>query len=238
MTTIHLINSEMGGMGKSLFCSLLYEYCQQSKKNIQIDLIDVDRSFPDVGIKYLSEDYEKGAFIYFSDNEREWHRTDDLYERALKTNLLINLPPKISPIFDYWMENNQVLKLSVESEVYFANWFLTNGSYNSILFFKKFVNQYKNNITHILVRNGGLCNNWENLENDAELNALISKYKIKSLLIPALNSQIKYSLDRNKMSFIDALKSSEFNPEQKNLIKLFLNEVFARIENTSIGNLL
>ena len=52
MTIINFVNSELGGVGKSTFTSMLYEY--YIKKNKAIRLIDTDRLNPNLGIKYFA----------------------------------------------------------------------------------------------------------------------------------------------------------------------------------------
>ncbi len=224
----HIINAELGGTGKTTFTSLVYERCK--KDLIEIDLIDVDRSNPNVGMKYLPSEYKDGTPIFFSDHPDEYPIADKIYERANKSDILVNLPSQIESIFSNWIERNQLLEGAKEDGIRFVNWYLTNGSYHSLRLFKQFVDKYKDNMTHILVKNGGLCRKWDHLEEDAELVKITDLYGIKSIEIPALDADIMYSLDKYKLSFEQGLKSSKIHLLEKRRIGIFLDKSFEAIK--------
>ncbi len=231
MTILNFVNSELGGVGKSTFTSMLYEY--YIKKNKAIRLIDTDRSNPNVGIKYLPKDYEIGPSIFFSDHEDEYAIADRLFEKAVeeRTEMLVNMPAQVGSIFDNWVERNQLFAMAAEHNVKFINWYLTNGSYHSIRLFKNFVEKYQDKMIHVLVKNGGLCKTWEHLGTDVDLTNLIDRYKVEQMELPGLETKIMYALDLNKLTFSEGLKSSSIKMMEKQRIKLFLERTDLAIEN-------
>ncbi len=231
MTILNFVNSELGGVGKSTFTSMLYEY--YIKKNKAIRLIDTDRSNPNVGIKYLPKDYEIGPSIFFSDHEDEYAIADRLFEKAVeeRTEMLVNMPAQVGSIFDNWVERNQLFAMAAEHNVKFINWYLTNGSYHSIRLFKNFVEKYQDKMIHVLVKNGGLCKTWSHLGTDVDLTNLIDRYKVEQMELPGLETKIMYALDLNKLTFSEGLKSSSIKMMEKQRIKLFLERTDLAIEN-------
>ncbi len=232
MRTIYLVNGELGGTGKTTYTSVFYEYRMAEDS---IELIDTDRSNPNVGLRYLPEEYEKGASIFFSDHQDEYAIADEIFERATKVkgDVLVNLPAQVASILDNWIQRNQLFEMAAEHGIRFVNWYLTNGSFHSIRLFKSFVEKYQDNMVHVLVKNHGLCSNWEHLSADVDLDKLKDRYKIKHLDFPALDPAIMYSLDRCKLSFDEGLNSSSIKIMEKQRIKIFLKKAF-----TNIGDLL
>lgn len=238
MTFVHLINSELGGMGKTTFCSAFYEFCQQKDKNIDVELIDVDRSNPNVGIKYLPEEYSgsKEAKVFFSENKDEKDLADEILEKALESDLLINLPSQILKIFDNWVEKNQIFVVAKREKIQFVNWYVTNGSYHSVRLFKNFVKKHQDNMIHIMVRNTKLCRNWEQVDEDSELEKLIELYQIESLELPTLDDKEMYLIEKYNLGFLEATKSPKLKLLQKQRAHLFIDALFENIEATSFVN--
>lgn len=236
MTFVHLINSELGGMGKTTFCSAFYEFCQQKDKNIDVELIDVDRSNPNVGIKYLPEEYSgsKEAKVFFSENKDEKDLADEIFEKAVEGDLLINLPSQIIKIFDNWLEKNQIFVVAKREEIQFVNWYVTNGSYHSVRLFKNFVKKHQDNMIHILVRNTKLCQNWEQVDEDSDLKKLLDLYQIESLEMPSLDDKEMYLIEKYNLGFLEATKSRKLKLLQKQRVHLFIDALFENIEATSL----
>lgn len=226
MATINLVNSLVGGTGKSVFCSLLYEYFCQPHVNIEVELIDTDRVNPDVGRKYFPTEYLNGPKLYFSENPKEADKSDLIYEKALLTDLLINLSGDSSIAFSNWLLKNRILDLK---QVNFVNWFVCDGSDKSIRAFKNFVNKYQDSMTHILVKNSRTESGWNCSEDreGLELSREIASYKIKTIKIPYLvdMSQIEYL----KEPFYSAIDSSNLQLVESQRTKVFLRESFKAI---------
>ena len=231
MAKIHLINGEKGGVGKSLFARVFLEYCRKSKKNYSVQLIDADRTNPDVGLIYDESTYSGNLSpIYFSDNQRESHLVDRIFELAVNQTVLVNLPAQVAPLIDNWLDSNNLLNLGKELGISFVNWFLCTGGYDSIELFKQVVTKYKNTMTHVLVRNHGLCFDWSHLDDDPTLKKLLDVYQIKTIKFPALSYRERNQIDAQKMTFAQAIKSDQFGIVSKQKIKMFLSEAISEIE--------
>ncbi|WP_051035478.1 hypothetical protein [Crinalium epipsammum] len=53
---IHFVDGEKGGVGKSLFCRVLIEYCKSKGLSDRIHFVESDLSNPDVGKIYFDRD--------------------------------------------------------------------------------------------------------------------------------------------------------------------------------------
>ena len=230
MAKIHLINGEKGGVGKSLFARVFLEHCRKPENNYDVQLIDTDRTNPDVGLIYDESTYSgTSSPIYFSDNQRESHLVDGIFEIAANQTVLVNLPAQVAPLVDKWIDSNNLLHLGKELKIFFVNWFLCTGGYASIELFKQVVNKYKKGMTHVLVRNQGLCFDWSHLDDDPSLKKILDLYQIKTIDFPALSYRERNKIDAQKMTFAHAIKSEQFGIISKQKIKIFLSEAMKQI---------
>jgi len=232
MKYAHIVNSERGGLGKTTFCCLLYEYFLE--KNIPVELIDTDRTNPNVGRIYFPTEYSEFAPIFFSDNQDETTIADEIYEKAVKGHILVNLPSQIMVTLNNWLTNQQVLQMAESDEIQFVNWFLTDGGIDSLDLFEKFVEKHKNNMIHVLVKNGRFSRKWDFLREYENLNKLIKFYEIESIQIPALETADMNLIKKHNLSFQSACESSELKVMSRQRVRLFRRESFRNIHNTNV----
>ena len=242
MAKIHLIGGEKGGVGKSFFARVLLDYCRRESKKIDIELFDVDRTNPDVGLIYEPHKYQqilennpensngKVQQVYFSDNFLESDLVDVIFEKALTQTMLVNLPAQVAPLLNKWIEKHDLLTLGGAKGITFVHWFLCTGGYESIQLFKDSVNKYKGQMPHVLVRNNGLCFSWEHLLEDVELAAAIRKYRIKVIDLPPLEYKERNLIDANKWTFTAALNEDSLGMIGQQRIKMFLDKAYEQIE--------
>ena len=74
-------------------------------------------------------------------------------------------------------------------------------------FFRLLLDYYGEQMTHVLVRNFGLCDEWSQVDNDKSLQKLITKYGVKVIDFPKLGYQERYLINQKQLRFDDATKS-------------------------------
>ncbi|NES84371.1 MAG: hypothetical protein F6K10_24815 [Moorea sp. SIO2B7] len=55
----------------------------------------------------------KKAFspIFFSEDEQNSYRADDLFEKAIYQPIIVNLPAQVAPLVKGWIEKNELIEL-------------------------------------------------------------------------------------------------------------------------------
>jgi CO dehydrogenase nickel-insertion accessory protein CooC1 len=125
MATIHFIDGEKGGVGKSLFARVMVQYCID--RQFSYVLVEADRSNPDVG-----EIYPEGCErAIFSEAERKAYDADRIFDLAIKTPVIVNLPAQVFPAVTDWIERNGVLEMGTQHGVSICKWFICTGGYDS-----------------------------------------------------------------------------------------------------------
>ena len=121
---------------------------------------ETDRSNPDLASVYK----ELCKFPVLSEDEKQADDADRLFEIAIDRPVIGSLPSQVHRAMKAWIERNQLLKLRDESVLKFCKWFVCNGEYDSVNLFISSLNCYENQMTHIFVRNFGLCDEWSQVE--------------------------------------------------------------------------
>ena len=179
MATLHLIGGEKGGVGKSLVTCTVAQY--HLDRGTDFALFDADRSTPDV-----KRAYEKVGCqdVIFSENEKYEDKAISIYHAAMEKTTIVNLPPQVMiPLFD-WFEENEIVEIAKRNGVVVNHWFVSNGEYYSLKLFDKYLDYFKNDIKHSLVKNWGLCDRWDGLENDEALKSKMEEYDVKIIDFP------------------------------------------------------
>lgn len=160
MPTIHLIDGEKGGVGKSLVARTMIQYCLDKK--MPFVPVETDRSNPDVAGVYKTI----SQYAVFTEDERHADKADKIFELAMTKTVIANLAAQSHRAVKGWIEKNLLLKLGEAQGVSFCKWFVSTGGYDSLNLFKQSVNSYEGKVPHILVRNLGLCDDWEHVNAD------------------------------------------------------------------------
>lgn len=225
MPTIHLIDGEKGGVGKSFFARVMVQYF--INKNFAYTLVDADKNNPDVYNLYK----DKSHIISFSEASKKLHDADKIFDLALKTPVIVNLPANIYNLVKLWIERNRLLDIGFEHGVDFCKWFVSNGGFDSVQMFKDSLKHYKNQLHHIFVRNQGLTDDWKFLKDDSELQELLNKYKatIKTIDFPLCDYYERYFLDAKKLPFSQILEVADIPLLSKQRIQFFLEDSYKQI---------
>jgi hypothetical protein len=197
-TKIHLIDGEKGGVGKSLFARTLMQYCIDTGKSVT--LVDADRTNADV-----SEVYSDGAkTASFSENEKKSYDADQIFNLALTQSVVVNLPAQVYLLVNEWISRNSVLEVGVQYDVRLVKWFVCTGAYDSVKLFIESLDKFKDSITHVLVKNYAMCDEWERVLEKPELKSAIAEYKVKEVVFPKLSFRERDILLEEKLTFAAA----------------------------------
>ncbi|MGB5768416.1 MAG: hypothetical protein WBM32_00875, partial [Crocosphaera sp.] len=205
--SIHLIDGEKGGIGKSTFSRILIEYIRDelNLNSDKMEIIDADKDQPLIGRTYAPQYYLKEveknekisqvstlndlakqiAMFYFSDNEKLLSNTDVIFELSLEKAVIINLPGTVFSLVNGWLEKG-VLEETMAFGIPIYKWFVTDGCQETIDTLKKSYELYEDKIHHILVKNRGLSTTemeWWAFDRDKDLETYFDIYKETTSMI-------------------------------------------------------
>ena len=228
MSVIHLIDGEKGGVGKSFIARTMIQYGLD--RDLPFVAVETDRSNPDVSRVYK----DLCKFAIFSEDEKQADKADRIFEYAIEKPVIVSLPSQVERAVQNWIDSNELLKFGDEYGVRFCKWFISNGEYDSLRLFQTSLNHYGNQITHILVRNFGLCDEWSQVDEDESLQKLIKKYKVIVIDFPKLGHRERYLINQKQLRFDDATKSKELTILGKQRVVNFLKAAYAAFDSTGV----
>lgn len=228
MATIHFVDGEKGGVGKSFVARTMIQYCLD--RNLPFVAVETDRSNPDVFGVY--EDVCQYAI--FTEDEKQADKADRIFEMAIEKPVIVSLPAQIHRAMKAWIDRNQLTKLGDEYGVKFCKWFVCNGEYVSIKLFIASLTCYENQIPHILVRNLGMCDDWEAVEEDKSVQELIKKYRVKIIDFPKLGYRERYICNQEQLRFDEAREYQEFSVLARQRVANFLKAAYAAFDSAGV----
>ena len=230
MATIHLVDGEKGGVGKSQVTRVMVQYCLDRK--IPFIAVETDRSNPDVANIY------KGLCKYaiFSEDERQADLADPIFDWAMSQPVIVSLPSQVHRAVKKWIDNNDLIELGHKHGVKFCKWFVCNGEYDSVNLFVQSLNSYDPRMTQILVKNLGLCEDWEQVDEDETVQKAIKKSKAKVINFPKLPYRERYTLNKERLTFEQARTYEGFSVMAQQRIANFLKSAYAVFDSTGVWN--
>ncbi|MDJ0536731.1 MAG: mobilization protein [Xenococcaceae cyanobacterium MO_207.B15] len=228
MATIHLIDGEKGGVGKSFVARTMIQYCLD--RDLPMIAVETDRSNPDVAGVYK----DICQYAVLTEDEKQADKADRIFEMAIDKPVIVSLPSQVHRAMKAWIDRNQLLSLGSEYGVSFCKWFVCNGEYDSIKLFISSLNCYENKMPHILVRNLGLCDEWEQVEEDESVQKLIKKYKVIVIDFPKLGYKERYLINQKRFKFDEAIKSKEFGVLGRQRIVSFLKAAYTAFDSAGV----
>lgn len=227
---LHFIGGRKGGTGKSFFARAFVEYLHRSGQ--EFSLAECDRVNPDVARFYRN--LIRTIFAYFSEDEKKRSKADALFAQALSSVVVANLPAQVHEAMKAWFIEDFLYELAEKEGVTFCHWYVSNGGYDSIKLFIKTVDDLGQWIAHVFVRNWGLCDDWDHVENDAEFQQTVATYKIAIIDFPKLSYFERNFVEANQLTFLDAEAHKDLTAVSRQRIKNFLRQTFAEIERTGM----
>ncbi|MBD2311238.1 hypothetical protein H6G20_06145 [Desertifilum sp. FACHB-1129] len=245
---IHLINSQGGGKGKSLFTRVMAHYC--TVEGYAVQLIDAD-----AGKRNIKPFYPETLEIAMS--AEEYWGADAILE-CLEQGLspIVNLPAGANAPLTRWLEDDGVMELKLitstvanqpfeleldEGEpLKIVQWFLCDATPDSLNDFKlsvaDFDRNYPNRLIHVLVKNQGLSPKlaWNLLE-DRQIEELLSRTDIKSVDFANFPMRERDRLQALQWTFAEASrKTSEYSITERQRIVTFLKKTIAQVKATQV----
>lgn len=221
MADAHLFGGEKGGAGKSFICRSACAYLVAH--DLSFGLFEADRSNPDVLRIYGK--VVPCKLTIFSEGQQYEDAANRFYEHAITQRTLVNLPAQVLPALKRWAEENDILALAEEDGVVFHHWFVSNGSWDSLSLFRKYVELFPA-MQHYFVKNLGVADDFSGLD-DAELLALVKEREIPVLEFPRFHgAATRNRIDAQSLPFKEAAEGDSLASSiDRRRVKTFLGKV-------------
>lgn len=226
-TTIHIIDGEKGGAGKSFVSRTLIEYCLNA--DLDVAIVDADTSNQDIAKLY---DNVKSAF--FSDDEKQAKEADEIFDLALEKSVIVNLPAQVYTNVTNWITRNSLAQLGKEHSITFIKWFVCTGGIDSVNFFLQSLNDLGSDVTHVFVKNMGLCDDWNYIDKMPEFVEAQRKHQFTIMNFPKFPFWERNMVDRLEVTFSGATVHPDFKVISKQRVKNFLKEAYAAFSLTGL----
>lgn len=231
MGSISFVINDKGGSGKSFFSRTLLQYLLDNNRDFVA--FDLDRSNPDV-FRCLQGVCEVRLAI-LSESERLIDSANAVFNAALKNDIVCNLPAQVGPALQAWIENNQLLDLAEEMEVKIRFFFVTDAGFEANKLFINSVQQYGDRISHVLVKNYGLTDDFSPIDGDPLIQDLLEAFEIKVISLPKFMGAVDRNfIDANSLSFGEALVHPDLGPISRQRIKVYLRKAYAAFDDASL----
>ncbi|MGB5593233.1 MAG: hypothetical protein WBM62_04255, partial [Crocosphaera sp.] len=191
---LHLVSGEKRGVGSSLFCRALIDYCQHNELS---NLVIIDGEINQViGKTYAPKLYQTSSDspltkIQF-DSKLKYYQLDVLLDLAISDNqVIVNVPSRSFSIIDDWLNPVDLEELADAYSVKVWRWFTTDGSAESIDILKKSYRLYGDTINHVIVKNQGdlrnVLSSWTLFNKDQQLQSYLQASQTTySLMMPTV----------------------------------------------------
>ena len=226
-TIIHIVDGEKGGAGKSFVSKALIEYC--ASINHEVLIVDADSSNQDI-----AKIYPNVKLVFFSDDEKLAKKADEIFDLAFEKSVIVNLPAQVYSNVTDWIENNDLTELGRQNSISFVKWFVCTGAVDSVNFFIQSLSDLGDKVTHVFVRNQGLCDDWEYIVNMPEFQQAVSKYNFVVMDFPKFPFWERNAIERLGITFSSAIAHPELKVISKQRVKNFLKKAYAAIAQTGL----
>ena len=231
MPTLNLFGGEKGGVGKSFVARAAAEY--HLENGLSFALFDTDRSNPDVRRIYGPTTGCRVAV--FSEGKRYEDTANAIFNAALETRVLVNLAAQSFIPIRQWIEKNELLSLAEENDIQFVHWFVSDCGYDSLNLLGKTLEHFKTSMTHVLVKNFGMTDDWEPLGEDEKLQGMIADYGVKVIEFPGfMGNSDRNRIDKASLTFGQALDHDNFGVISRQRVKSFLRDAYAAFDEAGV----
>lgn len=234
---LHISGGEKGGVGKSLYAKLLIAYLLQTRfyeDGGKFTLVECDRSNPDVGRIYR---YKVPEFVlaYFSDDPSKRKKADPVLNAVINTPIaVINLPAQVHKAIEAWLVKDRLFELTKDQNIRIIYWYLCNGGYDSTKLFLRTAEDFGPYMQIVFVRNWGICDDWEHINNDQEVQTAISTHNIPVIDLPKFPNAERNFIEAHQLTLAEAHKHPDLHLPAKQRLKTFQDECFDQIRSTEL----
>ncbi|MEM7727289.1 MAG: cobalamin biosynthesis protein CobQ [Cyanobacteria bacterium P01_A01_bin.45] len=226
-TKIHLIDGEKGGVGKSFVSRSLIEYC--ASINHKIIIVDADKSNEDI-----AKIYNNVQSAFFSDDDKQAKEADQIFDLAFTESVVVNLPAQVYSKVTDWIKKNDLTEVGKEHQITFIKWFVCIGSVDSVNFFLQSLKDLGDRMTHVFVRNFGLCDDWNYIDQMSEFLAAKDTYTFTEMNFPKFPFWERNIIDRLGTTFEDGISHPDLKVVSKQRVKNFLKKAYVEFAQTGL----
>ncbi|NJO63877.1 MAG: cobalamin biosynthesis protein CobQ [Richelia sp. RM2_1_2] len=226
-TTIHIVDGEKGGAGKSFVSRALIEYCASIKHKVAI--VDADKSNQDI-----SQIYNNVHSAFFSDDDKKANQADHIFDLAFEKSVIVNLPAQVYSKVTDWIKTNDLDEIGKEYQITFVKWFVCTGGVDSVNFFIKSLDDLGDRVTHVFVKNFGLCDEWDYVDQMKDFIKAKENHVFVEMTFPKFPFWERNMIDRLGITFENALSHPELQVISKQRVKNFLKEAHAAFAETGL----
>ncbi|MGB3651592.1 MAG: mobilization protein [Rivularia sp. (in: cyanobacteria)] len=194
-----------------------------------IAIVDADISNKDIATIYPSVEV-----AFFSDDEKLAFQADKIFDLAFETSVLVNLPAQVYSNVTDWIQRNDLVNLGKDNSIKFIKWFVCMGGVDSVNFFLQSLDDFGNDIIHVFVRNQGLCDEWEYINQMPEFQTAISDYNFIIMDFPKFSFWERNMIDRLGITFDMAIAHPDLKVIPKQRVKNFLKLAYASLAATEL----
>ncbi|MFB2837988.1 hypothetical protein [Floridanema evergladense] len=238
LTYIHFWGGERGGAGKSTGSRVMLHFLLEVVKDSTFYLVETDRSRPDVKTYYGELLGHRCIDAFFSEAEFKSNSADIIFEKALQTNVLVNLPAQIAVPFDEWIERNCLAEMTAEKNIKMVMWFVCSGEEDSVDLFFQSLKKYGGWMQHVFVRNEGVCPDegvWQRIAQLPKMKQAQEQYHFPVINLPKFYMADRDALKTNPMPFEQALKRNDiFTELGKKRTHKFLDKAAQEFHKTGL----
>jgi len=227
MASIHLIDGEKGGVGKSWVARTMIQYLIDNK--IPYTAVETDRSNPTV--KNIFPDMKRA---FFSEHPDLADEPNLIFDYAIEQTVVVNLPAQVHRAVSYWIDVKGLFVLGKKYGVNFIKWWVCDGESDSIELFIKSLDHYQGEIPHVLIRNLGRCQDWEYLDFHEGLQKAITEYEVTVIDMPKLSDNKRVKINAQNMTFEAAANYKEFGIIGRNEVATYLRNAYKEFESTGV----
>ena len=225
MPYLNAILGDKGGVGKSTICRVLVQYLLDNQQSFI--LFDTDRTNPILGRIYQ----DICRFAIFSEGNQFQEAANAIYNSAAVQDVVVDCPAQVSPALNNWLINNEILTFAQEDGITIRYFFVTDGQTDSLKILHRSLERFGSEIIHIVIKNWGLNENWQLLENNEELQKLFIEHQVKIINFPKFHSISDFQkIDSLSLTFAEARTYQDFSLITRNRIRSFLRKAYAEFD--------
>lgn len=237
MPIFHIVNSSLGGMGKSLFSQSLIHIHQ--KLDIAYVAFDADVETQNVYQMYP----ETTQLLEISDSQ---FRNTDIVYRVMETGqaIIVNLAASSTRAVEQWFKRDDLFRVVAELgrdypslSYQMVNWFLSDGSPSSLARYLDAVEGYGDLMVHVLVQNLGRSRfqDWERILKDPQIRTALALPYTRRMIFPKFIKP--FGFDALGWTFergLSATESERLAVLDRQRIATFLKQTRQSIESTEL----
>jgi hypothetical protein len=126
-----------------------------------------------------------------------------------------------------------IFELSKANQIDWVRWFVCNGEDESIQLLISSMEFYKHQQT-VLVKNWGLCDNWDYFDGHEQLQATIKKHRIVVIDFPKLADSKRIAINAKRWTFDEARELGQFGLVGKSEIYKYTEKAYQVLAATQL----